>query len=65
MRKSVFAYVKTNVQGFPFIDIHVITIPLLPKFKPLAIFCGCTARFESDLVGTPENRFSRDEAQLS
>ena len=31
------------------------TIPLLPKsetsFKPLAIICGCTARFVSDQVG--------------
>ena len=42
------------------------TIPLLPKirnFKPLAIFCGCTARFVSDLVENPEDRFSHDEAQ--
>ena len=29
------------------------TIPLLPKLKPLAIFCGCTALFVSDLVGNP------------
>ena len=40
-------------------------IPLLsksdPKFKPLAIFCGCTDRFVSD----PEDRFSRDAAQMS
>ena len=30
-------------------------VPLLPKcdFKPLDIFCGCTARFVSDLVGNP------------
>ena len=27
--------------------------------KPLANFCGCTARFASDLVGNPEDRFSR------
>ena len=36
------------------------TIPLLPLskiFKPLAIFCGCTAWFVSDLVGNPEDRF--------
>ena len=30
------------------------------KFKPLAIFCECTAEFVSDLVGNPEDRFSRD-----
>ena len=43
------------------------TIPLLPKFKifkPLAIFCDCTARFVSDLVRNPEDRFSRNEAQI-
>ena len=44
------------------------TIPLLPKFirnfKPLAILCGCAARFVSDLVGNPEDRFSHNEAQI-
>ena len=36
-------------------------IPLLSKseIKPLAIFCGCTARLMLDLVGNPEHRFSR------
>ena len=34
-------------------------IPLL--YKPLSIFCGCTARFVSDLVGNPEDRFSHNE----
>ena len=43
------------------------TIPLLPKseiFKPLAIFCGCTGRFVSDLVGNPEDWFSQNEAHI-
>ena len=31
------------------------TIPLPPK--SVTIFCGCTARFVSDLVGNPEDRF--------
>ena len=38
------------------------TIPLLKyeiSFKLLAIFCGCTYRFVSDLVRNPEDRFSR------
>ena len=34
------------------------------NFKPLAIFCGCTARFESDLVGNPEHQFSHNEAHM-
>ena len=36
------------------------TIPLLSEsksFKPLAIFSDCTARFVSDLVGTPKTGF--------
>ena len=43
------------------------TIPLLPKdknFKPLVIFCGCTARFVWDQVKIPEDRFSHNEAQI-
>ena len=34
------------------------------NIKPLAILCECTARFVSDLVGNPENRFSHNEAQI-
>ena len=40
------------------------TIPLLPNFKPLGIFSGCTALFVSDLVGNPENWFSHDTAHI-
>ena len=42
-------------------------IPLLPKirnFKHLAIFCDCIARFVSDLVGNPKDRFSHNEAHI-
>ena len=44
------------------------TIPFtfeIRNFKPLDIFCICAARFVSDLVGNPEDRFSPDEAHLS
>ena len=34
----------------------------MQNFKPLAIFCGRTARFVSDLVGNTEGRFSHDAA---
>ena len=27
------------------------------KFQSISIFCGCKARFASDLVGNPENWF--------
>ena len=32
------------------------------NFKPLTIFCSCTAWFVSEQVGNPEDRFSRNEA---
>ena len=37
-------------------------IPLLPISEIPRLFCGCTARFVSDLVGNPEDRFSQNEA---
>ena len=45
------------------------TIPLLPinykrSFKPLAIFCGCIARFVSELVENPEDQFSHNTASM-
>ena len=42
------------------------TISLLPKseISRLAIFCGCTAWFLSDLVRNPQDRLSHDAAQL-
>ena len=30
----------------------------------LAIFCGCTAQFVSDMVGNPDDPISRGEAHL-
>ena len=33
------------------------------NLKSLAIFCGCTARFVSDLVGNPDDRVSYDAAR--
>ena len=43
------------------------TIPLLPKYKismPLAIFCDCTARIMSDVVGNPEDQVSHNGAHM-
>ena len=34
------------------------------NFKLLAFFCDCTDRFVSDMVGNPEDRFSRVAAQM-
>ena len=36
---------------------------LIRNFKPLVIFCGCTAQFVLDQVGNPEDRFSHEAAQ--
>ena len=43
------------------------TIPLLSKsekLKPLAIFFGCSAPFESDLVEIPDDSFAHEADQL-
>ena len=32
--------------------------------KPLVIFCDCTARFVSDMIGNPEGRFCHDTIQI-
>ena len=77
MRKPDFAYAKTKTQisfavtaklisAFVFATRIVQSLFFLsPKFQRLAIFCGCTARFVSDLVGNPEDRFSHNEAQIT
>ena len=44
---------------FRYIDSQ---IPLLSEYEPLAIFCDCTARFVSDQVRNPEDRFPHNEA---
>ena len=53
---SAFVFATRIVQSLYFLYIR--------NFKPLAILCGCTARFVSNLVGNPEDRFSHNEAQL-
>ena len=34
------------------------------NFKPIAIFCDCTARFVADQAKNPEDRFSHKEAHI-
>ena len=71
MRKPMFCISESKSANCTADQRHcfryaVGTIPVLPKsdFKSLTIFCGCTARFVSDLVGIPEDRFSHLAAQL-
>ena len=70
--KAAFAYVKNKdddqLRGNREADQHLcfryIDRTILRNFKSLAIFCGCTARFISDLVGHPEEQFSHDAAHM-
>ena len=75
MRKPAFCIcenkdadqLRGNHEGYQRLSFPYIgsTIHLLPiYFKPLAILCGCTVRFVSDLVGNHEDRFSHKEAHL-
>ena len=49
---------------FHYMASTFLLLPLIQKFKHIAILCGCTARFVSDLVGNPEDRFSHNEAHI-
>ena len=74
MRKPVYCICENKDAGHSEADQRLCfrytdsTISLLlikiRNFKPPAIFCGCTARFMSDLVGNPEDRFSHIEAHI-
>ena len=77
MRKPDFVYAKYKTQISCAVTAQLIsgfcfrytdsTIPLLSEFKnfkPLAIYSDCTARFVSDLVGNPEDRFSHNEVHI-
>ena len=69
MRKPFFAYAKTKTQISFAVTAKLISAFVFPtrivqslyylirNIKPLAIFFGCTDRFVSDLVGSPETSF--------
>ena len=64
MRKSAFCNCATDQRlCFRYMDCTIL-LYINRIVKPSAIFCGCTARFVSDLVGNPEDRFSYNEAQI-
>ena len=58
-----FAATAKLISAFVFATRIVQSLYFL-NFKLLAIFCGCTAGFVSDLARNPEHRFSHKEAQL-
>ena len=63
MRKSFFLICADQRLCFPTWIVHSST-SVIRNFKPLTIFCDCTARFVSDLVGNIEDGCSRDTAHL-
>ena len=73
MTKPVFATCEQQSHRWDCADQHLCC--LLPRqyntytcfiqnFKPLARLCSWAGRFESFLVGNPEDRFSHDVAHL-
>ena len=52
---SAFVFATQMVQCLYFLN---------PNFPTLVIFCACTARFGSDLVGNPEDVFSRSGSHI-
>ena len=54
---SVFVLTKDSI-------IPVLSLNLIPNFKPLAIFCGCIAGFVSDLVANLKDRSCPDVAHM-
>ena len=63
MRKPALRICKNKgadqLHGNPLLRVSTCTITLIRNFKTLAILCGCTARFVSNLVGKP-GVFSRN-----
>ena len=56
-RKLDLCYLK--ILSFKCVRVGCIFFP-----KTRCVYCACTARFVSDLVGNPEDRFSHNEAQM-
>ena len=64
VRKSVFAYAKTKTQISCALTAQLVFAKIyyypstsyIRNCKPLAILCGCAARFVSDLVRNPDDR---------
>ena len=64
LEKTVFLHMqkrrrRSAVQCFRYTDSTILS----QIFKLLAFFYGCTGRFVSDLVRTPEDQFSRVAAK--
>ena len=72
-KNLAFAYAKTKTQISFAVTVKLISafvfairivqslnyLTYIRNFKPLSIFCGCTARFVSDQVRNPEDRYKK------
>ena len=69
LRKSAFyTYIRENKGASSLFSLHRQNHPsasYIQNFKPLTIFCGCTARLVFDLVENHRVRVSCDLAQIS
>ena len=63
MRKPAFAICEQQI-CYSLLRQDNASSFYIQNFKPLASFYCCAGRFESYLVGNPEDRFSRDEAHI-
>ena len=70
MRKPAFLHMrkqKRRSAAAALFSLHRLYNPSTSKnqnYKPLPIFCGCTALFVSDLFRNPQGRFSHEVALL-
>ena len=58
---------KQRRRSAPLFSLHgqyISSSSYIRNFKLLARLSDCTGQFVSDLVGNPEDRFSRDAAQV-
>ena len=69
LRKSAFyTHIRENKGASSLFSLHRHNYPsasYIQKFKPLTIFCGCTAGLVFELVGNHSVRVSCDVAQIS
>ena len=55
---------RSNCEADQRLSFRYSSSTYIQNFKLLACLCNCTGWFKSDLVGNPEDRFSRILAQM-
>ena len=65
MRKPNFCLGENKgADQLSYTDSTIPPTTYIQNFKIRALFCDCTGRFVSDLVGNSKDRFSRDAAHI-